>query len=401
VNRFALVLSWIVIAAVAFAIGRQTAPSQQAGDEGPIWADVMEASLREALHSRDLLDGVSEVTRLMRDLRPENVTGAIAAFDSQRASEFEIQLFATAWARIDAPSALEHLLGWPRNTATTAVPAAVEAWAAENPAAARQFVAGLDEGWLREPCARALATGWALSGEPGLAEHLSAIPSHRLRQKVVNHMMWSWLKREPANAVMDWVDSIEGPDEFKRMLYEKALSQIAQQDPPLAAAWVDAHVGGAYSRRAPRLVLAPWLRIDTPAALVWLESLPAGPQRDESLEWGFLRWMTQDRERAEAWIRGVEITPALWPAIQGFARRWVESDPVEALIWCERISDLDRSQLCQADIAGSWFNRDPEAARSWIAGSQLPAELVRFAEPRRPQPNRSRTAHPDAADEAS
>jgi hypothetical protein len=361
----------------------------------------MQASLRQALHSRDPLDGVSEVVRLMRALRPDNLSGALAAFESLRASEIEIQLFATAWARIDAPSALEHLLGWPRNTANVAIPAALEAWATENPAAARQFVAGLDEGWLREPSARALATGWALSGEPGLAEHLLTIDGHRLRQKVVSHMMWSWLKREPADVVMDWVDSIEGTDQFKRTLFEKTLSQIAYQDPSVAATWVDAHAADAYARRAPRLILASWLRLDTPAALVWLESLPAGPQRDEALEWGFLRWMTQDRSHAEAWIRGVEITPALWPAVQGFARRWVESDPSEALSWCDRIGDLERRQLCQADIAGSWFHRDPEAARTWIADSQLPPELVRFAVPRRPRPERSRSAAPDAADEAS
>lgn len=363
-------LLFVAIAAVSFTLGRSTFRVEPEAAGG--------LSLREALRAPDPLSGLAALTGHLEALDAEGISNALESFESLRASEEELRLFAIAWSRFDAPAAFDRIRTWSRAAQIASVPAVIETWAAQDVAAARGAVDALEDRWLLEPAVIALAVGWSRSGEPGLVEYLAALSS-RTRQKVINRLLWKRLKREPAEALMAWVDALPAAGEGRRLIFEKAVWQIAEYEPEAAAAWLDTHADQPYARRAARLVAAYYLRLDTDGALAWLDSLPATPERDEALEWGFLRWLGQEPQQAEAWIRSSDVTPLLWPAVRGYARRLVQSSPEEGMTWCGKISDAEQQLSCQLDVADSWLRRDPEAALVWLARSELPPELRRLA----------------------
>jgi SAM-dependent methyltransferase len=90
-------------------------------------------------------------------------------------------------------------------------------------------------------------------------------------------------------------------------------------------------------------------------------------------------------DRARRWLREVEPNSAFEPAISLYALSAIrDDDPQTALEWAQRLQDEQRRHETLEKLARSWFANDPEAARAWIEGSELPeAARKRALTPRR------------------
>lgn len=388
---------WLATLVLAFAAGLQLAsprsPRPQAVQAIATSDAAMEEGLSSALGEPDPLLSAARIVALLQQLGPDNVSGALRAFEADRADEAQLRLFGAAWGRLDGPSAFERLARWSQGKRSQALPAAVYAWALTDPHAARDAVATLEDRSLEQACIEQLVNGWKLSGADGLDAFFAQLPRTVLRQRSVNRWIWEWLRRDSPEAVMRWVESLpdDAFDDFKQTAFVNAAGLIAKQQPLLAARWVDAHADQPYTRGAERRVAGPWLRVDADAALVWLEKMPAGVDRDRTVEWCVRQWLVEDREAAEAWLRAVELRPLLWPAVRLYARRLVKEAPDQSLAWCERIGDADEALTCRIDVGQSWFREDPAAARAWVAHSDLPEDARREILAQRPRPGAART----------
>ena len=105
-------LSTLAILALlaGFGLGRLTAPSTD-----PELSTL--ASFRRALEDPDWLTRSYRFSGFLQGLSPENLPEALEAVVPQLpwlTTTDELRVFMLAWARFDAPGALEQALSWPR-----------------------------------------------------------------------------------------------------------------------------------------------------------------------------------------------------------------------------------------------------------------------------------------------
>lgn len=61
--------------------------------------------------------------------------------------------------------------------------------------------------------------------------------------------------------------------------------------------------------------------------------------------------------------------------IGNFSYSLMQSDPKLAVQWAGSISDANQRKGQMQSLASSWLRRDPDNARTWIAQSDLPADV--------------------------
>lgn len=363
-------------------------------------AKAMGDSVREALRDQDTLDRLSALGRLLQGLHVKNLSGALEAYEENlgSAGEAEVRLFAHAWARFDAPAAFERFLGWSRPKAKIAAPAALYGWAVLDPWAAKRAADSIQDSGDRtfsDKCLGSVVRGWVLSGQPGLAEYLASLPNGTARLYLTSLMVAQSINKDGPEAVMHWVESLpeDSNHNFKQTVFERAANGISLRNPAQAGAWVEAHANRNYSQGAMLLVARNWVRVDGSAALGWLERQPPGEARNAAVSAAFARWLKFDREAAENWIRKTTLSHALDPAVGVYARTLAAVSPPEAIAWAERIRDEDLRVRSLTNIGRIWLRRDPGAARTWLAQSELP-EAARQAALAAPEGMRAGQRHP-------
>jgi ABC-type microcin C transport system duplicated ATPase subunit YejF len=143
--------------------------------------------------------------------------------------------------------------------------------------------------------------------------------------------------------------------------------------------------------------------------MTWLASLPAVDHLPFAVDATYREWLRHDREGALRWLREAEPNPTFEPAISLYALVTVSDDLQTALEWAQRLQDEELRHQTLEKLARAWLANDPEAARAWIEGSELP-EAARqrvLAPPKKPQrtrpgkPQRTRPGKPQQRDDAA
>ena len=368
-----IALCWVLTLAAAFAAGRLAAPGLGAFS-GPVVAEGTESELRAALRERDLVARAASLARVLQNLDAASFPDASDVFEQSITDELDIELFASAWARVDGPGAWRRIDGWPANKRKAAIPAVCRAWAANDPEAARMVHAGL-RGELRLECGIGIGISWPASEREELGRWIGTLSRSVERQPVISQTIAYQLKHEDAGAVISWVEALpeDGPEPVKAEALRRAAGQIAVEDPERAARWIESHREAPWAQDAARFVAEPWLPRDPEAAIAWVASLPEG-EREEALNWMFRRWLTNDRNRAEEWLLAAEPSGIVAAAKEVAAKKIGYTEPLAGLQWCRWISAGKVRDRCLGQVARGWFLREPDAARRWVEESDLSAQ---------------------------
>ena len=99
-------------------------------------------------------------------------------------------------------------------------------------------------------------------------------------------------------------------------------------------------------------------------------SLPEGT-RGQALENLISIWPAQNLEQAERWLAGLVPVQGRDVALGAYAARIRAQFPEMAARWAEEIADDPLRYQKMEDVAESWIESDPKAARNWIAQSSL------------------------------
>jgi hypothetical protein len=258
----------------------------------------------------------------------------------------------------------------------------------------------------------ALVEGWLESGLPGLEEYLIEMPPSNEQQFAISALVRRLIVRDGIDAALRWVEALpdEAPGRFKLQAYRRVASAVADIDPQRAAHWAEKQLAGDFGNGVPRRVGVSWGRQDGgEAAMTWLASLPAVDHLPFAVDATYREWLRHDREGALRWLREAEPNPTFEPAISLYALVTVSDDLQTALEWAQRLQDEELRHQTLEKLARAWLANDPEAARAWIEGSELPeaAQQRVLAPPKKPQrtrpgkPQRTRPGKPQQRDDAA
>ena len=371
--KVALAGVWILTLAVAFGLGRSTAPP------GMIIPPQTIAAFSEALEDEDLLTRTYRFAEFLQGLSPENLDEALAVFTKKRlgVSSGEVRVFMLAWARFDPEAAFEWATSWTTPWRTILEGGAIYAWGYRDPKGAVAALEKLDEPHQQE-LRQHLLKGWARGEDKrGVTDYVFSLPKGRQRLAFVNLVVGE-VQKDGIDAVIEWAEAVpnDGPDFAKEIAFRSASAVVAQLDARRAAAWFEAHRESAYAPPAIKMIALKWVdHHDPPALFEWLAGLPDDETRRDGVRAGFTRWSKQSPEEAGSWLRSATLTAALDPAVAVFAREVSRSSPESAIEWAERIQDELLRRQTIAPILRIWGRQDPKAVQAWMADHDVPESV--------------------------
>jgi hypothetical protein len=362
--------------AAGVGLGRLTAPRSEGEDLTTL------DSLRRALEDRDWLNRTYRFTAFLQRLGPQELPGALEVLERRRQwlSQDELRDFMLAWTRFDAPAAFERGLSWPGRSQRTAAGAAIYAWAFRDPEAALRALDAVEPAELKDFLRTRLVAGWVRGEHRDTANrYIASLPEGAQRDSFAG-MLARELNEEGAEAVMRWAEGVpEVVPSYKQTVFRKACAALAATDPQAAVRWAAAHAGRDYAAGSTAIIAGRWANTDPQAALEWLLALPGGAEREGAIADAFGQWLRLERREAELWLRSATPAAELDPAVRVAVRRTnQEGSPAGAVEWAKRIEDAKLREEVIVAVARAWLRREPGAAGSWLARSDLP-DAVRAA----------------------
>jgi hypothetical protein len=367
----AVVILALAALAAGFGLGRATAPSRDAELSSAV-------SLRWGLEDRDWLTRTWRISSFLQQLGPENLASALEILQPHIPwlVTDEIRLLMFAWARFDPPAALAPALTWPVPQRRNAAGAAMYAWAFRDPEAALDALEEIDEPELVEFMRSRLIEGWAHGPDKQrLSDYLASLPEGPARLTYVGKLSWE-LVRDGPEAVAQWAEDVPAADAgYKADVFAQAASTLAALDPSGTATWLERHLERGYAARAVRVLVRTWAGADAPTALAWIARRPDDELRRSAVFEAFGVWLDHSPQEAERWLEASTPARVFDPAIRALVARRRRDEPAVALGWALRLSDSGLRQEVATDVGREWVERDPEAARTWLAGGDLPVSL--------------------------
>ena len=267
-------------------------------------------------------------------------------------SSREASMLLQKWTKLEPKSAMAYVqkledqrakfggMNTVLQTWTRSNPQEAVAWAKANGASETPAEGGSDR-----------PTGnWAMSSVLGqlaktdlgqAIELAQAEPVSMARGRVIETLVSQLVSQRGAAAARDAALAITD-ESMRAAMVRRLAGEAANSDPAQAVAWVAKLPAGPAKTSALAETVAQWARKDATAAAAYMATLPAGPENDEP--------------RAS------------------FARSVVRTDPAGAIAWSNSITDPKARAESLTDVVGSWMRSDADAAKKWVAASQLPAE---------------------------
>ena len=165
------------------------------------------------------------------------------------------------------------------------------------------------------------------------------------------------------------------------VLRSGALTYIARDlsdsDPEAAADLVLSAPDQESKIRAIDDIAESWAERDLDAAIAFTERLE--PElRAEAAEGVVGELASKDPQEASRWMESLSATGTdLDPAIRSFVWNSWAKEPELAANWVGQMSSQRDSERTYHHILGRWMGSDPEAARAWMASTELPASVQR------------------------
>jgi len=295
-------------------------------------------------------------------------------------SQYEIRLFAGEWAKQAPETALMRALAWKDRAARLSGGGeAIQVWARENPAAARQALAEISEepSELRGALSTALAIGWIDSGvDPqGLAPYLSGLTEWD-RERATRQLIDKLVADRGPEAAMRWAEAIpeDAPFGFRNLAFRKISLVVGVAEPERVAQWLEPHRERRYGQSGFRILGRTWASHDPEAAIAWATSQPDDRARFLSVKFAFERWYEDDKETALAWLRNAPPGALLDPAYLMVALVDGPTDPAGAADAALRIEDDAMRADTLGKVLGPWVQSAPEDAKRWLDASELSQE---------------------------
>ena len=376
----------IAVAALAFLGGYRAADSGGPLPEFRGTDDPAEA-LRKVLRLQDADDRAGALVAFFREASPEDAATLreVLGEDPHRVDELVEILFAGWWARFDPAAALEHPVHPPWPNRHPWLRTVVRAWTLQDPVAVAAAVNELPghptKG--RVEAIRTLLDSWLERSDQdpaplfGLLTTLEVEPRGRAMERFLRGM----IDTRGTEATASFVEALpEDAEAFGGSIRAELMGRLgaamARDDVARARAWAAKHGEGRKGFGVLLHLAFYWGLSDGPSAMQWALELEPSEYKQRVIQRVFLSYQRSRREEAGDWLGAQEPTPDLRHLFTSYLNRLTGEDPARALELALGAQDSEtRNQLLRV-VGRSWLRSDPEAARAWMDGADLPAEVT-------------------------
>ena len=184
------------------------------------------------------------------------------------------------------------------------------------------------------------------------------------------------MRSDPAAAWRDALAKMSAGQEQNAVLW-RIVHEWIDSDPPAAlaavAAMPDQTTGGQWRRALVR----HWMEADRDAAIAWALAEPPSHGRDALLADAAAFLQTTPREALQL-ATGLDAG-AKQQVIAATLRVWALADPEAAIEAVAEVDDAEVAEVLYLDLSSIWARRNPGAAATWLASSDLAGEPLRRA----------------------
>ncbi|HEX4667543.1 MAG TPA: hypothetical protein VH207_13175 [Chthoniobacterales bacterium] len=358
-----------------------------------------------------------ELYSLLQKRTPAEIAKLAEQFESlprSSASDAKIAAFYKAWASFDSKAALDSALALSDQRFRTEAISAILRGA--DPTTAGELAQSIKQlSPDRLPASektRFLASAvskWAQAEPLAAASFLEAIGAKGLDfTSAFSSAAHQWALQDPAAAV-EWAQ--RHPDGYGDLALQGAINGWWEKDPKAAEAWVTAQIAASGSREMTASFASTLFRSDPEHARAWARSLPTVAARQVADTTLAQLWALDDPQAATQWAanlpaeeRGssVGVAARIWAkqdpeaagdflnslgsgrdeAVASFSIVQAFEEPAVGLTWAATIADSASRLKTEEIVARQWLQTDPNAARTWIQNSSLPAaDKARLLDP--------------------
>lgn len=314
-----MLLSAIAVAILLGALGCGSADGdggQSSGASNELDSEGMSAAVEAMIKTADSRDRVREMVRLADGLTPENLPGALEAYerDLARIDSHEIRIFTNAWAKLTPKRALDRIRSKWRypQISFQAVEEVVYVWArSDDAAAAREYVDPSIESDERNRASTnkfmilAVLKALVAAGEPEeLTKLLGSFEAGGDRELWLTEVMIEMNRVGKTFSTRKWVDSIpwDAANGLKLSALSRAMDWTAKVDPKSAAGWYENIESDPRTLGVLGSVVSSWGVYEPAEALLWLADRKASLERDKQLRFVAFGWLSRKHNAAEAWM---------------------------------------------------------------------------------------------------
>ena len=185
------------------------------------------------------------------------------------------------------------------------------------------------------------------------------------------------MRSDPALAWRDALAQMSAGQEQNAVL-RRIANEWIDRDPHAAMAAVAAMPDQTTARYLRTALMRHWMDADREAAIAWALAEPASPQRDTLLaEAAEFLAQTSPRQALQL-ATGLDATGKR-RVIAVTLLAWARSDPEAAIKAVAEVDDAEVAEALYWELSSIWAGRDPGAAATWLASSDLAGEPLRRA----------------------
>jgi hypothetical protein len=345
----------------------------------PVSEEQIQRGIKEAFEEKDPLKSNLMFAKLLGLLSPENAESAMIALKElpQSFSLYnQMALFQFAWGRQDGATAAQYAMDLEGRSREYSIASVMSGWATENPEEAIAWVNQLQDEGDRSQFTRGVVRGLAKSN-PALATSLAIDASTNGDRRAGEYI--TTIAREQFRGGIDsaasWVATLPTENALRETALEQVAESYVNQDPAVAATWVEDYVGTGYGARAIGEVADEWAEKDPVAAVNWVNTLPLGDERARAYREAVWEWTGRDPFAAAEYLTQMPAGNDRDAAVTSLSKRHVNSDPESAIAWAQSIGDSQLRLDTLTSTGQAWMRRDPAGASTWLQASGLPQEV--------------------------
>ena len=336
----------------------------------------------------------SEIQRARRliiatnDLTAEEIPGALAlaaqSGGQKNAREILRMVLLARWAELDPPAAVAYTMqnltderGWDSEIIETVV----GEWGVRDPAAAADFVAGLDAS-MQEKALSGLLAGVATSQPETALALLTRFPDTSNDGDSYKLIFGAWSERNPRGAAARAAGLPVGG--FRNGALAGVTESWAQYDPAAAYSWATQLGTPAEREIALNATLHIWAERDPQSAANQARGL-AGAALLEAVSDEITRQLAiRDLASAQRFAAQLTDQSARASAQEEVAQRMSEKNPAEAAAYAAQMPEGNARTSAYSTLSAKWVRKDPVATAQWLgtlpAGDSRDAAVAAYVE---------------------
>ena len=184
------------------------------------------------------------------------------------------------------------------------------------------------------------------------------------------------MRSDPAAAWRDALASVPAGQEQNAVLW-RIVHEWIDSDPRAAMAAIGAMPDQSIGRQWRRALVHHWMEAERDAAIAWVQA-EASPDRDVLLAEAAAFLAQTSPHQALQLATGLD-GPGRERVITATLKTWAQGDPRAAIEAVGEVGDAEVAEGLYLELALMWAGRDPGAAATWLASSNLAGEPLRRA----------------------